>query len=314
MIRSEIFLYRRLALLAFLAVTDIILCPILRAEEPLAPVGRHEVFADSEGNTLHREMLDHPDDPEKKIELIWAAPEGEGPWPVILYVHPHQFPERPGANAFIGPGVLPWMTRRVGGLLAAAVSQPGYGRSDGPPDFCGPETQRAVEEAIRHLRAMERTDGRVVLYGYSRGAIVSSVVATRDPELAGLVLGAGAYDVGDQYAKLEGKTELVGLRRNIEHEGGLSEEALSARSALGQGGKIKAPTLILHGEDDGTCPVDHAKRLAAEIEAAGTEVELVIFPETGHNIPFKGRHDALYPFLDRVLGPPEESSEKEPGT
>lgn len=301
----------RLAFLLFVlySLFHIVFCSMVRAEEVVAEVVRHETFTDNDGNTLHREMLPHPDDRSKNIELLWTVPEGEGPWPILLYVHPHQFPERLGANAFVGPGVLPWMTQRAGGLLAAAVSQPGYGRSDGPPDFCGPKTQRAVEEAIRHLRAMEQTDGRVVLYGYSRGAIVSSMVATRDPDLAGLVLGAGAYDVGDQYAQLEGNTELEGLRYNIENEGGLSEEALSARSALGKGGQIKAPTLILHGEDDGTCPVDHAKRLAAEIEAAGTEVELVLFPDTGHNIPFRGRNKALYPFIDRMLGAADDEAQ-----
>ena len=284
--------------LAFLSTSALL------AEEPASTEAGIETFQDNDDNTLYRVMLPHPDESSKKVELLWAEPKGEGPWPVILYVHPHQFPERPGANGLVGPGVLPWMTQRVGGLLAAAVSQPGYGRSDGPPDFCGPKTQRAVEEAIRYLREMEQTDGRVLLYGYSRGAIVSSVVATRDSELAGLALGAGAYDVGDQYARLEGNTELEGLVQNIERESGATEEAFRERSALGQGAKIKVPTLILHGEDDGTCPVDHAKDLAAEIEAAGGDVELVLFPETGHNIPFRPRNAALYAFVDRILGDP----------
>ena len=35
---------------------------------------------------------------------------------------------------------------------------------------------------------------KVALYGYSRGAIVASMVATQDPKLAAVVLGAGAYN------------------------------------------------------------------------------------------------------------------------
>lgn len=260
----------------------------------------HEITADDRGGDVHRELLPHPDEPAKQVELFWVAPEGEGPWPAILYVHGHQFPERPGGRTYLEAPVLHRMARR--GLLAAAVSQPGYGASDGPPDFCGPFTQRAVEAALSHLRAKrDLSDGRVVLYGYSRGAIVSSMVATRDRELAGLVLGAGAYDVGDQYAQLEGNVELAGLRQNIEREAGTTTAAFAARSALGQGAKIRAPTLILHGEADDTCPVDHARRLARELEAAGTSVDLRLFPDTGHHIPFKQRNEALYEFLGRVL-------------
>ena len=66
------------------------------------------------------------------------------------------------------------------GYVAAAVSQPGYGQSDGPPDFCGPYTQAAVMKAIDFLRQMPVVQPQhVALYGYSRGAIVASMVVTR---------------------------------------------------------------------------------------------------------------------------------------
>jgi dipeptidyl aminopeptidase/acylaminoacyl peptidase len=81
------------------------------------------------------------------------------------------------------------------GYVAAALSQPGYGHSDGPSDFCGPFTQDAVVVAIDFLRNQSFVDpNKVVLYGYSRGAIVASMVATKDPKLAAVVLGAGAYN------------------------------------------------------------------------------------------------------------------------
>ena len=78
------------------------------------------------------------------------------------------------------------------GYVAAAVSQPGYGKSDGPPDYCGPFTQDAVQAAVEFLRRQTFIDPtRIALYGYSRGAIVASMVATK---VAAVVLGAGAYD------------------------------------------------------------------------------------------------------------------------
>jgi len=114
------------------------------------------------------------------------------------------------------------------GYVAAAVSQPGYGHSDGPPDFCGPFTQEAVLGVIDFLRTMPVVQPqKIALYGYSRGAIVASMVATQDPQLAAVVLGAGAYDFFRWYP-----TPLPGINANIEREAGTSAEAFRARSAI----------------------------------------------------------------------------------
>jgi len=95
-----------------------------------------------------------------------------------------------GGEAFVKTGRLGVMATR--GYVAAAVSQPGYGKSDGPPDYCGPFTQDAVQAAVEFLRRQTFIDPtRIALYGYSRGAIVASMVATK---VAAVVLGAGAYD------------------------------------------------------------------------------------------------------------------------
>lgn len=45
---------------------------------------------------------------------------------------------RDGGESYVKVGRLGMMAAR--GYVAAAVSQPGYGNSDGPPDFCGPFT------------------------------------------------------------------------------------------------------------------------------------------------------------------------------
>lgn len=76
------------------------------------------------------------------------------------------------------------------GYGAAAVFQPGYGNSDGAPHFCGPFTQDAVLVAIDFLRNKTFVNpNKVVLFGYSRGAIAASMVATKDQNLAPVILG-----------------------------------------------------------------------------------------------------------------------------
>src|SRR6185436_19879508 len=102
-----------------------------------------------------------------------------------------------------------------------AVSQPGYGNSEGRPDFCGPFTQQAALTALAFLRGQPFVAReRVALFGYSRGAIVAGMVAAQDRELAAVILGAGAYDFFSWYP-----APLPGISANIRNEAGVSDEA-----------------------------------------------------------------------------------------
>lgn len=250
---------------------------------------------------VHRESLPHPDDPQRRVELYWAAPAGEGPWPAILYVHGHQFPKRPGAWRYVERGLL---ARTVAdGFVAAGVSQPGYGASDGPPDFCGPASQQAVHAALARLRGLSVVDPeRIVVYGYSRGSTVAAMVAAQDDSLAGVILGAGSYDLAAAYAWLdESDRTQAGIKRNIDHETGSTPAAFEARSALHADPPIRVPTLILHGEDDRNIPVAQALALEDRLRAAGTPVELHVFSGVAHGIPREKLEGLVRGFLERTV-------------
>ncbi|HEX2117414.1 MAG TPA: prolyl oligopeptidase family serine peptidase, partial [Alphaproteobacteria bacterium] len=181
---------------------------------------------------------------------------------------------------------------------AAAVSQPGYGGSDGPPDYSGPATQRAIRVALAYLRGLPGVDpDRMVLYGVSRGAIASSVVAADEPNLRALVLISGAYDFAAAYPLMP-----PSIRKNVEREAGLSPEAFESRTALRVADRIRAATLILHGRRD-FLPSAQAEALAAALKANGTEASVVLL-ESGHSIPPDERLKAVKPFLSRVIGQP----------
>jgi hypothetical protein len=98
------------------------------------------------GLPIHRELLPHSQDHSKAIQLFWTKPEGKGPFPAVLFIHGHQETQRNGGEAYVLTGRLGVTARR--GYVAAAVSQPGYGNSAGPPDYCGPYRQRATLVAI----------------------------------------------------------------------------------------------------------------------------------------------------------------------
>ncbi len=182
------------------------------------------------------------------------------------------------------------------GYVAAAISQPGYGNSDGSPDFCGPRTQGAVLRVVEAWRGKPFVKPeKITVFGYSRGAIVTAMVATKDPRLAGVVLGAGAYDFATWYP-----TPLRGIDTNIQHEAGVSADAFRSRSALQHVDKITAPVLILHGAKDERIPVQQAERFAEALQARGAPVKIVVFPTAGHDIPIEAQYREIPPFLQAV--------------
>ncbi|HET8670853.1 MAG TPA: alpha/beta fold hydrolase, partial [Candidatus Saccharimonadales bacterium] len=194
---------------------------------------------DRAGWVVNREMLGHSKDERKKVEIFWTKPTGDGPYPAILLIHGHQEQVRNGGEAFVNTGRLGILAKE--GYVAASLSQPGYGNSDGPPDYCGPFTQDAALTAIDFLRKQPFVNPtKIALYGYSRGAIVASMVAAKDPKLAAIVLGAGAYDFFSWYP-----TPMRGIDANIRREAGTSPEAFRARSAIYHIDKIKSPVLLL---------------------------------------------------------------------
>ncbi len=58
----------------------------------------------------------------------------------------------------------------------------------------------------------------------------------------------------------------------------MSLELAAERTAA----KIRAPVLILHGEKDELVPVEHARRLAEALRAAGKPFESIFFPGAAH--------------------------------
>ncbi len=252
-------------------------------------------LTDRTGWVAHRELLPHTHNGNKKIELFWTKPAGDGPYPAVLFIHGHQEQVRRGGEDYFKFGHLGNLARR--GFVAASLSQPGYGHSDGPPDFCGPFTQDAALVALDFLRKqafVNRT--KVALYGYSRGAIVASMVATRDQELAAVVLGGGAYDFFSWYP-----TPLTGIDMNIRMEAGPSPEAFRSRSAIYHVDRIRAAVLLLHGAQDERIPVRQAEAFFEKLKANRVAVTMRIFPTARHSIPIDEQYREIYPFLEESL-------------
>ena len=189
-------------------------------------------------------------------------------------------------------------------FIAVSISQPGYGKSDGPPDWCGPLTQASLRRVIATFRERSDVDPRkIFLYGISRGAIVVAMVSTQDPSLGGVILNAGSYNLRTviKQKNLPNLTkEVEGMLLNIKKEAGLTEEAMHLRSAVDYVTEIKSPVLIFHGINDDRFPVIQAKEFHESLLKAGVYSELHLFP-CGHITPVAERKSLVDKFLEKWI-------------
>jgi dipeptidyl aminopeptidase/acylaminoacyl peptidase len=242
---------------------------------------------------ITRHLIDRGDG--ASVELFQTQPAGALPRGAILIVHGNQGGRLIGAKEITESGAL---TRFAAGLniTAAAVSQPGFGSSYGPSDFCGPITQKAIIAALNFLKKQPSVDpAQLVLYGHSRGAIASAMVATQVFDLRAVILSSGVYDLKEVYHQSSRS-----IRHAIESEAGLSEEAFLARSARFHADKIRAETLLLHGRYDDRAPVCQAEDMADALIGAGVSSMLKIF-DCDHELPRRDVNSVLRPYLQSIF-------------
>ena len=246
-------------------------------------------------------LIPHPKDTSKKVEYFVRRPAGEGPWPTLVFLHGHQEDHRPGGQVFAQWGVLDQFAER--GYLTVAVSQPGYGRSTGEPDFCGPFTQDAVLGVIAKLRADGYGSPKdLVIVGISRGALVAGLIAAKTSSVSGVVLVSGVFDLLELRELSVGDEMKRNILNSVVAETGGGDDALRVRSVMSFASDIKAATLILNGgRDDRTVP-HQARQIADEMNAHGGNARAVIYPDIGHQIPVEMRSRAIDPFIAAIFG------------
>jgi dipeptidyl aminopeptidase/acylaminoacyl peptidase len=247
------------------------------------------------------EMIAHPDKSGAQIEYFVRKPAGTGPWPTVIFLHGYQSTfSNPGGRAFVDWGVLDRYAKK--GYLAVSVSLPGFGHSAGPQDLAGLYTQHAVQAVLATLVAAHQADlDNVVIEGISLGAITGALIAAHDPDIAGLVLISGLYDLPAFFAHAQSAAALSVKASAVQLTGG-SDAALHSRSALFVASNIKADTLILNGAKDDRTDAKQAVRFAAAITAHGGRARAHIFPEFGHAIPFQAREAEIEKFIEATIG------------
>ena len=212
-----------------------------------------------------------------RVEAILFRPAGDGPFPGVLMIPGFQRTAR---------DLIPLGARlAAAGFACVAISQPGFGTSEGPADFVGPKTLKAAATGYRKLQQESFVDRkRMGIYGYSRGGMAASLLAVELDDVKAAVFGAGVYDFKRAYDD----STLPGVRKNMMAETGMTPEAIRQRSSILRMDRLKCPVLILHGEKDQNVPVSQALLLRERLTKLRKEFEIKLFPDREHSIPEAG--------------------------
>ena len=86
-------------------------------------------------------------------------------------------------------------------------------------------------------------------------------------------------------------------------------DALWEAGPLATAGRVETPTLIIHSEDDLRCPIGQAEQFFTALLRKGVEVEMIRFPDEGHELSRSGaprhrveRFEHILAWHDRHLG------------
>jgi acetyl esterase/lipase len=151
--------------------------------------------------------------------------------------------------------------------------------------FRGGRLDEAIEDAraafafwSRKVPELGLDPDAISLAGLSAGATIA-LLAASELAPAGVIACFGLYEVDH----LRGPAQL--LPRLLF---GTAERAVWKQRSPRFAPQSSAPTLLLHGSDDGLIPVEQARRLAAHRESLGLPTRLVVYDGVPHgffNLP-----------------------------
>lgn len=227
------------------------------------------------------------------VEAISFRPAADGKYPGLVLI--------PGYSRTARDYLPAGIRFAKEGFAAIAITQRGFGRSEGKSDFVGPKTMAGIEAGFRRFRRESYVDStRMGVFGYSRGAMAASLLAVRvaPHELRAAVFGAGVYD----FKRAHDDVGILGIRKNMEKEAGLSDKAVKERSSVVHMEQLACPVLILHGERDENVPVSQAYLLRDRLTELQKPFEIRTFPEAGHDMQGANVNDLALAYFRRELG------------
>jgi dipeptidyl aminopeptidase/acylaminoacyl peptidase len=273
--RLSIFIYTALCLFSLVACNATQTVSIESLADAPAGVTSHFLFPSSGSSA----------------EAYLTRPAGPGPFPLMILLHGHTLVSMGGAET-----VVPEAEAFASDLCYAglAVSLPGYGETEVRPGTDPKITLNVVLDAASLVEKLPWIDSkRLYLYGFSRGAFFTSLLANQIEGIEGIVLNSGAYDLNRLYQ------ETPWFRSLLNPSG---ERNPKLMSILPEVPTWYAPTLVLHGEKDSLVSVQQANLLRDSLEAAKKPYRFVLYPNSGHRLPPEDVRKKAAAFLKEISG------------
>jgi dipeptidyl aminopeptidase/acylaminoacyl peptidase len=135
--------------------------------------------------------------------------------------------------------------------------------------------------------------------GWSFGGYAALMAAVREPELYRSV--SSIAGVTDLRALAADERMRWGGRARMEYMLGDDASELKAGSPTRNAGKMKAPVLLIHGEDDWQASVDQSRRMEKALRNAGKKVEYHEIKEANHSLTRYEWRELLYTKLEAFL-------------
>jgi dipeptidyl aminopeptidase/acylaminoacyl peptidase len=213
-----------------------------------------------------------------KVKGLLAEPKVEGEYDGFLYLR--------GGIKNVGK-VRPARIAQFAseGFIVFAPFYRGNQGGEGDEDFGGNDRYDAFS-AFELLKNHQKVkNGRVHIFGFSRGGVMALLTALQYPEASSVVTWGG---VSDMFLTYE---ERVDLRRMMKRViGGTPTkvpENYRWRTPLYEIEKLNVPLLIIHGVKDENVSFEHALRLEKLATNYNKKVETLYFEQFDHYFPPK---------------------------
>jgi dipeptidyl aminopeptidase/acylaminoacyl peptidase len=210
-------------------------------------------------------------------------PATPGPHPAVVWFHGGpEAQERPGH----GPLFQSLVDRGIAVFAPNVRGSAGFGRTfvnadNGKLRVDGIED---VRSCVRHLVTTGVADpARVGVMGRSYGGYLTLAALTTFPEL--FAVGIDVCGIAN-FATFYEHTEPWIAAAAVSKYGDpvLDAELLRELSPITRIDRLRAPLLVVHGENDSNVPVIEAEQVVAALLARGAEHRYLLFPDEGHEL------------------------------
>lgn len=241
-----------------------------------------------------------------EIPLIIYRPRGEGPFPVLMWMHGG--PEEQARPEF-NPVIQYFVDRGIAIIAPNVRGSDGYGRSYRSLDD-GRLRTGAIEDVgaiLDWLEARPEFDGtRVGIYGVSYGGFLVLASLASYPDR--FVAGCDVVGIANLVTFLENTSAYRQDLRRPEYGDERDpdmREFLHQISPLTHVDRIEAPLFVAHGANDPRVPVSEAEQIVTALREREKEVWYMLAPTEGHGFKQRINRDTFYVamamFFERYL-------------